>query len=294
MKNKPFLVHGAIFTVALIYAANYSIMKTITPSLVQPFGLVVIRVFSAAFLFWIISPKEEIIKKDYFKFSLCALFGIALNQMFFIKGLSMTFPLNASVIMTTCPIMVLLTSSIILKEKITLLKTLGIFLGFTGAFLLFTNGGKDFQGANFLGDIFILLNALSYGIYLVIVKPLMEKYNPLTVIKWIFTFGCFYVFPFGIQDFLDIQWIDFNSNNILAIAYIIIFTTFLTYLLNGWALKHVSPNIVGYYIYLQPILATIIAIYFRGDPLTLQAILFSSLIFIGVFLVSWNSKKRSK
>ncbi len=286
MKPHPLLVHAAIFTVALIYAANYSIMKTVTPEFIKPFGLVIVRVFSATALFWLITPREIIQKGDHFKLALCALFGIAINQMFFIKGLSMTVPLNASVIMTTCPIMVLITSSIILKEKITLLKTIGILLGFTGAFLLFTDGGTKFEGANFWGDICIFINALSYGIYLVIVKPLMEKYSPLTVVKWIFTFGCFYVFPFGIQELWVVDWNDFAGGGFWALGYIIVFTTFMTYLLNGWALKHVSPNVVGYYIYLQPILATSIAIYFRGDPLTPRAVLFSMLIFLGVFLVS--------
>ncbi len=292
MENKTLLVHGAIFTVALIYAANYSIMKTVTPEFIQPLGLVIVRVFSAAALFWIITPKEYIDKKDYLKLATCALFGIALNQMFFIKGLSLTVPLNASVIMTSTPIMVLIVSSIILKEKITFLKTLGILLGFAGAFLLFTDGGKKFEGANFWGDIFIFINALSYGIYLVLVKPLMEKYSPLTVVKWLFTFGCVFVFPFGIQDFLTVDWTAFSRNGYLSIAYIVVCTTFMTYLLNGWALKHVSPNVVGYYIYLQPILATSIAIYFRGDPLRFQSILFSCLIFIGVFLVSIKIKEK--
>ncbi len=288
MKNKALLVHGAVFSVALIYAANYSIMKTVTPEFIKPFGLVIVRVFSATLLFWLITPREVILKKDYFKFALCSLFGIAINQMCFIKGLSMTVPLNASVIMTTCPIMVFIASSILIRERITFLKTLGILMGFTGAFLLFTDGGTKFEGANFKGDIMIFINALSYGIYLVIVKPLMEKYNPLTVIKWIFTFGCFYVFPFGIGELTEVDIHAFSRNGYLAIAYIIIFTTFMTYLLNGWALKHISPNVVGYYIYLQPILATAIAVSFRGDPVTIKAILFSLLIFMGVFLVSWK------
>ena len=291
MKPNVLLVHAAIFAVALIYGANYSIMKTVTPIYVEPTGLVIIRVYSAAILFWLLAPKERITdKKDFILLALCGLFGIAINQIFFIKGIALTTPINASVVMTSTPIMVLIASSIILKERITKLKLLGILMGFTGAFLLLTGGGIQFGGDTFWGDIMILTNALSYGTYLVIVKPMMTKYQPLTVVKWIFTFGCIYVLPFGIQEFIAIDWQNIPSQQFWALGYIIIFTTFLAYLLNAWALKHISPNVVGYYIYLQPIIATTIAIIFRGDPLTLQTVLFSSLIFIGVFLVSWKKK----
>ncbi len=292
MKPHHLLVHGAILTVALIYGANYSIMKTVTPEYIQPLGLVVIRVVSAAILFWLISPREKIKdKKDYLILALSALFGVALNQIFFIKGLALTVPINASVIMTSTPILVLIATAIILKEKITGLKIVGILLGFLGAFLLLTGGGIRFGGDTFWGDIMILINACAYGVYLVIVKPLMVKYKPTTVVKWIFTFGILYVLPFGWQDFSAIQWQTIPQANYIAIGYIILFTTFLTYLLNGWALKHISPNVVGYYIYLQPIIASAIAILFRNDPLTWQTIMFSSLIFLGVFLVSWKKKK---
>jgi drug/metabolite transporter (DMT)-like permease len=291
MKPNVLLVHASILAVALIYGANYSIMKTVTPLYVQPTGLVIIRVYSAVILFWLLAPKEQIThKKDFVLLALCALFGIAINQIFFIKGLALTIPINASVIMTSTPIMVLIASSIILKERITGLKLLGILMGFSGAFLLLTGGGIAFGGDTFWGDLMILANALSYGIYLVIVKPMMVKYKPLTVVKWVFTFGCIYVLPFGIQEFIAIDWKEIPSQQFWALGYIIVFTTLLTYLLNAWALKHISPSVVGYYVYLQPIIATSITIIFRGDPLTLQIILFSSLIFIGVFLVSWKNK----
>lgn len=295
MKPAAIFVHGAILTVALIYGANYSIMKTVTPEFILPTGLVIIRVFSATLLFWLITPKEKIeSKKDYLTLALCGVFGIALNQIFFIKGLALTIPINASVIMTSTPIMVLIASSIILKERITSLKLLGIALGFTGAFLLLTGGGIHFGGDTFWGDIMILINALSYGMYLVIVKPMLVKYKPLTVVKWIFTFGCFYVLPFGFVEFTSIDWAIIPQQQFYALGYIIVFTTFLTYLLNGWALKYISPSVVGYYIYLQPIIATTIAIIFRGDALTFNTVLFSSLIFIGVFLVSWKKPDKQE
>lgn len=295
--NQPsrYWVHAAVFTVALIYGVNYSVMKTITPQYILPLGVVLIRVFSAAVLFWFLAPRNEKIesKKDYGRLALCALFGVALNQIFYVKGLALTLPTNAAVMMTSTPIMVLVVSAFLLGEKITLRKGIGILLGFTGAFLLFSKGGVQFSGDTFLGDIMVLVNALSYGVYLVLVKQLMVKYKPLTVVKWIFTIGLIYVLPFGLADFQAIEWGAFGQNQYAALGFIIVFVTLLTYLLNGWALQHISPSVVGYYIYLQPVIATIVALVFRGDKLTLQTVLFSLLIFAGVFLVSWNPKGKT-
>ncbi len=286
MKNKTILIHAALLSVAFIYGANYSIAKYIMPDYIQAFAIILMRVLGATILFWIVAPKEKLqSKRDYLYLALCSLFGVAINQLFFFKGLSYTVPINASVIMTTTPIMVLISTAIILKEKITSTKILGIIFGFTGAVLLITNGGFNFNTTTFKGDIMILINALSYGTYLVLAKPIMNKYHPLTIVKWIFTFGCIYVFPFGFFEFQQIDWSIIPTNGFIALGYIIVFTTFFAYLLNAWALKHASPNLVGYYIYLQPIIATIIAIIFRGDALTISVVLFSSLIFVGVYLV---------
>ncbi|MGB1217287.1 MAG: DMT family transporter, partial [Saprospiraceae bacterium] len=188
------------------------------------------------------------------------------------------------------PIMVLLATTFILKERLTKVKMLGILLGFIGAVMLVTGGGFSFSGDTFVGDIFILINALAYGVYLVIAKPMLNKYKPLTVVKWIFTFGCLFVIPMGYPELREVEWSALPNYAYVALVYIIIFTTCLAYLLNAFALKKASPNIVGYYIYLQPIIATTIAVLFRGDSLTLPTILFSCLIFIGVYLVSIKRK----
>ncbi len=289
--KQSYRVHAALLTVALIYGANYSIAKTVTPEFILPFGVIVLRVVGATILFWFIAPKERIEnKKDLAYLALCSLFGVAINQLCFFKGLSLTVPVNASVIMTIVPIMVLLATTFLLKERLTQIKLLGIFLGFVGAVMLVTGGGFSFSGDTFLGDIFILINALAYGVYLVIAKPMLDKYKPLTVVKWIFTFGCLFVVPMGYPELRLVEWGMLPSYTYVALAYIIVFTTCLTYLLNAFALKKVSPNIVGYYIYLQPIIATTIAIIFRGDTLTIPTIVFSCLIFLGVYLVSMKRK----
>ncbi len=294
MKNKWLWVHIAAFTVALIYGINYTITKEVTPEYIKPYGLVMYRVLGAIILFWIFTPKEPIKdKKDFLSLAICALFGVTINQLFFIKGLSMTVPTNAAVIMTTTPILVLIISSFWLKDKITIEKLAGVLLGMIGAILILTDGGKVFSGEGFRGDIFIFLNALSYGTYLVLVKPLLEKYSAMTIIKWIFTFGFLFVIPFGFQEAIDVKWNELPAPVYGFVAYIIICTTFFAYLLNGWALKHSTPNIIAFYIYLQPIIATAIALLFRGDPLTWKTVAFTSMIFLGVYLVGKNKKSYS-
>jgi drug/metabolite transporter (DMT)-like permease len=189
--------------------------------------------------------------------------------------------------MTSNPILVLIASAIILKNKITITKLGGILLGITGALLLLLfKADFSFGSDTLLGDLFIFLNALSYGVYLVIAVPLMKKYKPLTVIKWVFTFGAVFVIPFGYNEFLSIEWSSFTSTIWLKFAFVIIGTTFLAYLFNIYGLKKLNAATVSTYIYLQPLLAAAFAIWAGKDSLDWIKILAAVLIFSGVYLVS--------
>ena len=188
--------------------------------------------------------------------------------------------------MTTNPILVMIVAAFLIRERITPMKLGGIVLGFAGAVWLMvgsSQSGFGFEGS--LGDLFILINAMSYGVYLVLVKPLMHKYSPLTVIRWVFTFGLLYVLPFGASQFREIEFQAFSDQIWLEVLFVIIFTTFLTYLLNVYALKKVSPTVVSFYIYLQPLIASFAAIFMGHDNVTLVKILSTLLIFVGVYLV---------
>ncbi len=283
--------HIALFFVALIYGGNYSVAKLVLDdNYIQPLGFILMRALSGVILFWIVHlmfVRERVEKKDLPLIITCALFGVAINQMFFFMGLKYTTPINASLIMTTTPILVLLTSAIIIKEKITFKKMIGIALGAIGAIILISLG-KDlsFKQTQLFGDLMIFINAVSYGIYLVLVKKLMGRYHPITVVKWVFTFGIFMVFPFGIGDLMIVQWSDFTQVIWMAVAYVLICVTFLTYLLNAFALKVVNASVVSIYIYLQPLLATFIALMMENDELGVVKILAGVLIFSGVYLVS--------
>ena len=287
-------IHATLFIVALIYGASYSIAKQIMPVYIMPFGMIFLRTFFSTLLFLGFSElvfKEKIkYRKDYYRLATCGLFGIAINQLCFFKGISITSPVNASVIMTNTPILVLVVSAIILKEKITKLKVFGVAFGMVGAIMIIIGGSSfSFNSKHAIGDVLIFINAASYGIYLVIVKPLMTRYNPITVAKWVFFFGFLIVIPFGLTEVLEVNWTQIPFHIWLSITFIIIGTTFFAYLLNIWTLKYVNASLVGFYIYFQPLLATSFAYFFGYYDLTAEKGLYALMIFIGVYLVSKKS-----
>ncbi len=285
-----FAIHAALLLVAIIYGANYSIAKIALPEYLAPFGFILLRITAATVLFWLFafSGKNEPIKSrdDFWLLVAAAIFGVGANQLLFFKGLSLTNPINASVIMTASPIMVMLTAYVLGKERLTALKIAGVLVGAMGAYLLLTKDGVSLTKGTFLGDLFILMNGTSYAIYLVIVKPLMAKYKPITVIKWIFLLGIFIAFPFGFEQLMVVDWRALPINAWLSIAYVVVGSTFTVYLLNVWALKFVNSSVVGINIYFQPIISTLIAVSFRGDALDWPTVIYSLIIMVGVYLVS--------
>lgn len=283
-------IHSALLAVGLLYGANYSIAKIVTPLYIGPYGVILLRVLIGGILFWVLDAllgsEKLVYKRDYLKLAGLSLLGVAINQLTFFKGLSITTPIMASVLMTSSPIIVLVAAYLILKEKISRIKVLGIALGATGAILLIGIDGYEFSSTTFLGNFLIVVNAAAFSVYLVLVKPLLHRYKPLTIIKWIFFFGFFVVFPFGLGEILVVNWKTMPQEGWFSISYIIIGATFLVYLLNNWALQFVSPSLVGYYIYVQPVFSTLIAVSFRGDNISFQEVLYSALIFVGVYFVS--------
>jgi len=290
--------HIVLFTVGVLYAVNYIVAKDVMPTFIKPSGFIFYRVFGATILFWIVHrfiSKEKIQKEDVPKFIQAAIFGVAMNQLLFFNGLSLTSPMNASVIMTSNPILVLLASAVILKERITANKVIGILLGLGGALsiiilpVLMGFSNIEWRAGDPLGDVMILINAMSYGVYLVTVKPLMSKYEPMTVIKWVFTFGCIIVFPFGYDQALEVEWSLLPNRVLWSIGYVVVGVTFLVYFLNVYAMKTVSPSVVSAYIYLQPVLAGGLSLALGMEELHWIKVMAAALIFTGVFLVSKKS-----
>lgn len=288
--SKIFRVHIALFLVSLIYAATFSIAKEVMPAYIKPMGLIGIRVWGAVVLLWFthaLFVREKITdKKDYLELLKCAVFGVAANMLLFFKGLAITTPINGAILMVTTPLFVGFFSFFVLKEKATFIKILGLMLGVSGALLLLVGPKLSFSSSTLSGDIMVMLNAIIYSYYLIIAKPLLHKYNPITVIKWTFLFGGMLILPFSVPELQEVNWVRIPNNIWISILFLIAGATFLTYLLNGWALRHANSSLVGAYIYLQPILASVIAVVLGKDELTWQKVVFGALIFLGVYLVS--------
>ena len=290
--SKNYKAHIALLFANIIYALNYGWAKDVMEGgYLEPFAFILIRAIGATLLFWIVSLffSERVENKDKLKLLLCGIFGVAANQLLFFKGLDQTTRINAAIIMVASPIIVALFSAVLIKEKPSATRIVGILLGLTGACFIILQGESNNQGASLIGNLLIVLNATSYGLYLVLVKPLMKKYSPITVVKWVFTFGLIIVTPFGLTEIDTIIW-EMPNDILLKVGFVVIFTTFFTYLFNIYGVKRVSPTVVSSYIYLQPILTSIIAAFSGTETITIMMVISSIIIFIGVYLVSKPSK----
>ena len=278
-----------------IYGLNHTIAKGVMPGYIGAFGFVMLRVIGAAALFWIISifgPKEKIDKKDYLRMLICAILGMGVNMLVFFKGLSLSTPINSAVLITTTPIIVLIMSAILIKEKITRRKVLGIFIGLIGALGLIIFGTEIRQDApNIpLGNFLILMNSVFYGTYLILAKILISKYHPFTFMKWLFSLGILICLPFGFQEMAEIQWSLLPFDIIWRIAFVIIGTTFFTYLFNIFALTQLKASTLVAFIYVQPVLGILFAIAMGKDTLTTIKILAAAMVLFGVYLSSRKNR----
>lgn len=280
--------------VSIIYGVTFTIAKDVMPTHIQPFGFILIRVAGACLLFWLTYfllrffgkiPKERLNKSDIPVVVAAAFFGVALNMLTFFKGLSYTSPISAAVLMVSTPLIVMILSAILLKERINWVKSVGIILGLAGTILLIVGKKAVVVGTNEnLGNLLVFINALSYGFYLIIVKKLMDKYNAFTFVGWIYTIGFLMVLPFGFSEFQQVRFDNFDFSIWWKIAFIIAGSTYLTYLLNLVTMRKLSPTIVAVFIYLQPVFAAIFAIGLGKDALTTDKLLAGALIFVGVAL----------
>jgi drug/metabolite transporter (DMT)-like permease len=293
--------HLALLFVNVLYGASHVLAKGVMPQFLSPNVFILFRVLGATLLFWLILSfigREKIDKADYPRLIACGLFGVAINQLFFFHGLNLSSAFNSGIIMALNPIMVAILSFFLLKERVTLLRTFGIALGATGAILLTLKGATG-KGDSSLGDFFLFINSLSYAIYLVIVKPLMQRYKPITVITWVFTFGLGFVllFPPTLPQFIATNYSGFTSEIILKICYVIVGVTFLTYLLTMFGLKYLSPTVSSSYIYTQPVTVIFFAWLFAilnwsedyTGTITFEKIGYMFIIFTGVYITSKRS-----
>jgi drug/metabolite transporter (DMT)-like permease len=293
--NTRVLALLAATVASAIYGVNHTIAKGLMPDIIGAYGFILLRVSGATLIFWLISffyPSERIDKKDWLSIIGCSITGMAINMLAFFKGLSLSTPINSSVVITLVPVLLLLLSAFFLKERITKMKSVGIGLGLIGALVLILFGAKTQANAPNIpvGNLLFIVNAMAYSVYLIMVKPLVIKYNSLTLMKLFFLFAVLINLPIGLSEFTQVDWFHLSFDSVWKLAFVVVATTVLTYLFNIYALKQLSPSTIGAFIYLQPLIAAVFAIFVGADQLTTLRVGAALLIFTGVFLSTRQNK----
>ncbi len=297
--NSSAKAHIAVLSTNLFFAVNFSLVKYVSPVLVKPYAINILRVGMSFLLFWLLwalgSTRPHIKREHWPRFLLCGLTGIAINQMFFIKGLTYTTAIHASLLILLTPLLITVFAFWVLKENFTPAKAAGLALGIGGSALLIFSKEQSASASNYLlGDLLIIINAISYTVYFIIVKPLMLAYPPLHVIRWVFTFGLIMILPFGWQEFTVIPWEKMEGSHYLSLLFIVVAGTFLAYYFNIYGIRHLGAGVTGSYIYTQPLFAALIAVFFFNEDLTPAKSLAGLMIFAGVFLVSIKKNSLNK
>jgi drug/metabolite transporter (DMT)-like permease len=286
--------HLALIAANLIYGLNFSVAKSVMPDFIRPLALVSIRSVITALLFYITSlflPKEKVEKRDLLYIFGCSFLGVVINQVLFLKGLEMTTPINSSIILAINPVAVFVFAAIILKEKISIIRGGGLAVGLAGIMLLILHEGRpDLSSTTFIGNIFTLINTLSWALFTVVIKRMLEKYTPVTVMKWVFFFGMFTNIPLGYSQLTTTDWYAITPSAWIAIGFVVVCATYLGYLLLLYSLRRLSPTIVSSYTYSQPVIAAIVATMIGQDSIKLVDFASAILIFAGVFMVSRQQK----
>lgn len=287
--------HTAVLGANFIFGANYAVVKFITPSVIQPFALNVVRVLVSLVMFWFLflfkPGKTTIARKHIPRFLICAVTGVVINQLLFIKGVSLTTPIHSALLSLATPIFITIIAAWLLREGFTVVKFIGLVLGIGGAALLILLKDSAHPGSDMLlGDVMVLINAVSYAFYLVLVRPLMAVYSGVQVLRWIFTFGAIIIIPFGMQEFITTNWAVFTASHWIALAFIAIGATFVAYLLNVYGISVLGASATGAYIYTQPVFAALIAMLFAGEHFSLVKFIAAVLIFTGVYLSNFKKQ----
>lgn len=227
------------------------------------------------------------------KIFFASLFALVFNQGVYIFGLSLTSPVDASIVTTTLPIVTMIVAAIYLKEPITNKKVLGIFVGAMGALILIISSqATDNGGGNIIGDLLCLLAQISFSIYLTVFKGLSQRYSAITINKWMFVYASICYIPFSYHDISTIQWNTISTISIIEVLYVVIGGSFIAYLCIMSAQKILRPTVVSMYNYMQPIVATIAAIIMGVGSFGWQKGIAIALVFLGVYIVT-QSKSRA-
>lgn len=286
--------HISLLVANIIFGLNITISRSIIPEIIDPYLLTFFRMAGAAVLFWIFSiftKKEKVPSKDIIRFFFASILALVANQIPFIVGLSLTSPIDASLVITMLPVITMIFSALIIKEPITLLKTIGVMIGALGVLILIIHSSEVSGGGNMAGNLILLISISSFGLYLTLFKDLISKYSPVTSMKWMFLFATFLTLPFSFKAITTTDFTILSGSVYLKIIYIVALATFFTYLLLPIGQKTLRPTTLSMYNYLQPITATFVAVMLGMDKLSIQTIISTVLVFSGVYIVTQSKSK---
>jgi len=280
----------AAFGATAIYGINHTVAKGVMPEYTGAFGFIFLRTGGAALLFWISSlfiKSEKIERKDWKTLLLAAVLGAVINMLSFFKGLELSTPINSSILVTITPIIVVIFSALLLKERIHFVKIAGIAMGLVGAIGLVIYGNEIRTDApNIpLGNGLFIINATAYGLYLIVIKKMMDTYQPITVLKWVFTIAFLINIPITYSDFSQINW-EMPGSIVASIVFVILGTTYMTYLFNGFELTKLKASSVSAFVYVQPLIGIFVAIISGQDHLSLTKAAAATLVLLGVYFAT--------
>ncbi len=245
----------------------------------------------SVFMFWclyLLKPSQPGIKrKDIGRFIVCGVTGVAINQMLFVKGISLTTSIHGALLMLATPIFISFIALWLLREKLSKWKLAGLLLGVSGAVILISMREQTGSGSNILlGDALVVGNAICYAFYMVLVRPLMKEYSPIHALRWTFTIGAFVILPFGWTEFTQVEWAHLPLQVWAIMAFVVIGSTFFAYLFTIYSINVIGASTTGAYIYTQPFFATVIAVFVAGETITFYKVFAGILILCGVLLVN--------
>lgn len=289
--NVRYIAFLAAFGATAIYGINHTVAKGVMPNYVGSFGFIFLRTGGAALLFWISSlfiKSEKIDKKDWKTIILGAVLGANINMLAFFKGLELSTPINSSILVTITPIIVVIFSALLLKERIRVVKVLGIAMGLVGAIGLVIYGNETRLDAPNIpvGNSLFIVNATAYGLYLIVIKKMMDKYQPITVLKWVFTIAFIVNIPITYGEFSQINWQEMPNTILASVGFVVLGTTYMTYLFNGFALTKLKASSVSAFVYVQPLIGIIVAILSGQDQLNIVKVAAASLVLLGVYFAT--------
>lgn len=290
-------VQGHLF--ALTANILWGLMAPVGKSALAEFSALSVTTFrmvGAAACFWLLSlccKQEHVDHRDMLKIFFAALFALVFNQGVFIFGLSLTSPIDASIVTTTLPIVTMIVAALYLKEPVTNKKVLGIFVGALGALILILSSrSAGSSGGSIMGDLLCLTAQISFSIYLTVFKGLSQKYSPITMNKWMFVYASICYIPFSYRDVSAIEWSGISTAALLQVGYVVVGGSFLAYIFIMSAQRLLRPTVVSMYNYMQPIVASIAAILMGIGMFNLEKGIAIALVFLGVYIVTQSKSRK--